>query len=116
MTEFDREEYERRKRAIFEAMSKRGRERILKIGYENWDPFQEPKDPRERLVSTSAQQATLMLKEFLEATDMKEYVNSYYGELFELLKGFLDGNSRCRVIFSLCQWYYSKKHNLNSPL
>ncbi len=45
----DPKEYEIRKKAIFDTMSKRGQERILKMGYENWEPFQEPKDPRERI-------------------------------------------------------------------
>ena len=51
MTEPDNE-YEVKKRAIFDGMSKRGQQRILRLGYENWDPFQEPKDPREQIRST----------------------------------------------------------------
>jgi hypothetical protein len=102
--DIDREEYERRKRAIFESMSKRGQERILKMGYENWDPFQEPKDPRERIFASSARRATLLLHEFYETSGFKEVAMAYQRELFEIIRGFLDGDSRSRTIVSLCCW------------
>ncbi|MEJ5301756.1 MAG: hypothetical protein WHS38_12285 [Thermodesulforhabdaceae bacterium] len=112
--EVDREEYERRKRAIFEAMSKRGQERILKMGYENWDPFQEPKDPRERIFASSAQKATILLQEFYEASGLGELAAAYHRELFEIVRGFLDGDARQRTIVSLCCWIEKrlKDHNL----
>ena len=47
MDEFSAGEQAARKRAVFEAMSPRRRRRIEKRGYENWDPFQPPKDPIE---------------------------------------------------------------------
>ena len=45
MNKISPEEEEKRKKAIFESMSSRRQKHILKKGYENWDPFQEPKDP-----------------------------------------------------------------------
>jgi hypothetical protein len=108
--DIDREEYERRKRAIFESMSKRGQERILRMGYENWDPFQEPKDPRERIFASSAQKATLLLQEFYQASDMREVAMSHHRELFEIVRGFLDGDARARVIVSLCLWINNQRN------
>ncbi len=108
VNEFDREEYERRKRAIFESMSKRGQQRILKMGYENWDPFIEPKDPRERLISSPAQRATRILVEFYETSEFKDVARSYHRELFELARGFIQGETRSRIIFSFCEWCLSK--------
>ena len=43
MAELDPEE--QKKKAIFDAMSKRSRKRVLDRGYEQWDPFLPPKDP-----------------------------------------------------------------------
>ena len=57
----DENEYEMRKKAIFDTMSKRGQERILRIGYENWNPFQEPKDPRERIFSSVSLKAGMLV-------------------------------------------------------
>ena len=36
---------EKKKREIFEGMSARRQQRILKKGYDKWDPFLEPKEP-----------------------------------------------------------------------
>lgn len=101
----DDRDHEIRKQAIFDAMSQRGRQRILKIGYENWDPFQEPKDPRERIFSSSSLQAGTLLREFLQLRPNEEPSPALFKELFELCKGFIDGEARARLIFDFCDWY-----------
>ena len=47
MEYFSDDDIEKRKRAIFDNMSARGQRRILKMGFDKWDPFQDPKDPIE---------------------------------------------------------------------
>ena len=47
METFSPEQIEEKKKAIFDTMGKRGQKQILKKGYEQWDPFQDPKDPIE---------------------------------------------------------------------
>ena len=44
MDKFSAEEVAARKRAIFDRMSARGQKAILKRGYDQLDPFQDPKD------------------------------------------------------------------------
>jgi hypothetical protein len=107
------EESERavRKKAIFDTMSKRGQERILKIGYDNWDPFQEPKDPRERIFGTSALTAGALLREFLQARSGEEVSTVLYKDLFELCKGLLDGDSRSLMIDEFCHWHRARKES-----
>lgn len=105
LKDIDREEYERRKRAIFESMSKRGQERILKRGYENWDPFVEPKDPRERLISDPARRAMALLVNFYETSEIGELARAYHRDLFDLASGLLRGEAKARVIFGFCKWY-----------
>jgi len=107
----DEKEYEMRKRAIFDTMSKRGQERILRIGYENWDPFQEPKDPRERIFGSDSVKATALLKEFYEAQHNREESVSLHKELFDLCRGFLQGDGRARVIGDFCVWYRKRMEN-----
>jgi hypothetical protein len=101
----DEEEYEMRKRAIFDSMSKRGQERILRIGYDEWDPFQEPKDPRERIFGTDALKATALLKEFYASRNDQEESVSLHKELFDLCRGLLQGETRARVIGDFCVWF-----------
>jgi len=104
----DSEEYEFRKKAIFDAMSKRGQERILRIGYENWDPFQEPKDPRERIFGSASLKAGALVQEYYKCAAGKEESVAMHKELFELCRGLIQGESRARTIVDFCAWLRKK--------
>jgi hypothetical protein len=104
----DQKEYEIRKKAIFDTMSKRGQERILRVGYENWDPFQEPKDPRERIFGSASLKAWALVKEFLQVHHAGQESPVLVKDLFELCKGLLQGEVRARIILEFCNWYQSK--------
>lgn len=105
----DREEFERRKRAIFEQMSPRGQKRILKMGYENWDPFQEPKDPREQIRSATALQATMILAEFYQTQGQDERLRSHHKELLDLCRGLLREDPRALALSAFCCWFDRKR-------
>lgn len=104
----DEKEYELRKKAIFDTMSKRGQERILRIGYENWDPFQEPKDPRERIFSSSSLKARALVKDFLQVHVAEQESPVVFKDLFELCRGLLQGEARAQLILDFCRWYQIK--------
>ena len=104
----DSEEYEFRKKAIFDAMSKRGQERILRIGYENWDPFQEPKDPRERIFGSASLKAGAIVQEYYNLPGAKEESVAMHKELFELCRGLIQGDSRATTIVDFCAWLRKK--------
>jgi hypothetical protein len=107
----DEKEMELRKKAIFDGMSKRGQERILRIGYEQWDPFQEPKDPRERIYSSASLKARALVKEFLQLHHASQESPVLVKDLFELCKGLLQGEARAQMIQEFCLWYQSKIDN-----
>jgi hypothetical protein len=104
----DVSEEEVKKKAIFDGMSKRGQERILRIGYENWDPFQEPKDPRERIFSSASLKASALVKEFLQLHQDHQESTVLVKDLFELCKGLLQGENRAQIILEFCDWYRAK--------
>jgi hypothetical protein len=104
----DPKEYEIRKKAIFDSMSKRGQERILRMGYENWEPFQEPKDPRERIFSPISQRSMALVDEFYKAAGLSKESVSLHKELFELCRGLLMGESRAKTIFEFSVWLKGK--------
>ncbi len=101
----NREEYERRKRAIFEQMSPRGQKRILRLGYENWDPFQEPKDPREQIQSNTAVQAAMILAKFYQTAGQDERLKSHHKELLDLCRGLLRQDPRALALSAFCCWF-----------
>ncbi len=100
----DNEEYERRKKAVFDGMSRRGKERILRIGYENWDPFEEPKDPRERIFSSASLKAGALVQEYLGSAGIAGESAVVHKELFELCRGLLQADRRAEIIVDFCAW------------
>ena len=77
MVEISSEEAAARKRAIYDRLSPRRRKYIEKIGYEKWDPFEEPQDPidirRDRTKRTTQQ----LVREFLQSRPPERYSNAY---------------------------------------
>jgi hypothetical protein len=99
------EEKERRKRAIFDAMGKRGQKWVMRLGWENWDPFQEPKDPRERVRSTAAAKARAAVKEYGETRKEADELRRHYHEVFELCRGAFNNDPRALLIVDFCAWF-----------
>lgn len=105
MTTDEQQDQEMRKKAIFEAMSERGQKRVLRMGYENWDPFQEPKDPRERIFSSASLKSNEIVRQFYESREGREEAVALHKELFELCRGLLSGEARAHTIYEFCLWY-----------
>lgn len=103
-------EEERRKREIFESMSPRRQRRILEKGYENWNPFQPPKEPplfsdeeRRRLRLTAEQ-----FRRFLQQAGpegLKGGASSLYVQAArEMAFGLARGEERFQAMFDYCRW------------
>ena len=104
-------EEEQKKRAIFESMSPRRQERILKKGYEKWDPFVGPKEPpffsqkeRERV-----REAALRLEEFLVSKSGEEgwdgdLSSAYVQGAREMCFGLAKGEERYQGMQDFCGW------------
>ncbi len=101
----DADHEEKSKKAIFDTMSKKGQERILRIGYENWNPFPEPKDPRDRMFgSTALRSQELVGRFFQERIEGKESV-VVRRDLLDLCRGLLDGDEKAKIAREFCLWY-----------
>lgn len=103
-------EEERRKREIFEAMSPRRQRRILEKGYENWNPFQPPKEPP--LFSEEDRRKFRLIAEkfrrFLQQADpgvLKAGPSSLYVQAArEMAFGLARGEERFQAMFDYCRW------------
>ena len=105
MTQISPEEEEKRKKAIFESMSPRRQKHILKKGYEQWDPFQEPKDPidiREDKTKRTTQQ---LAREFLQTRSSEDYTNEYGRGVFEICLGIVNDDDKYMGMFEFAIWY-----------
>jgi hypothetical protein len=116
MSEFSHEEEEKRKRAVFESMSDRRRQHILKKGYEKWDPFQVPKDPIDIRRDRTKRTTQMLVREFLHSRTLEEYSNAYGAGVLEICLGIINDDERYRGMFEFSCWYYEllKKEKVES--
>lgn len=105
MDEFTPEQIEEKKKAIFDAMGKRGQKQILKKGYEAWNPFQEPKDPIEIRKDKTKRTSQVLIREFLTQIDHDEYSNTFAQGAFEMCLGIINDEERILGMFEFARWY-----------
>ncbi|MCG8636728.1 MAG: hypothetical protein MI863_23040 [Desulfobacterales bacterium] len=104
-SKFTPEEIEERKKAIFDAMGKRGQRQIMKKGYDKWDPFEEPKDPIDIRKDKTKRTSQVLIREFLSSVDHEEYSNSFAEGAFEMCLGIVNEEEKIRGMFEFAAWY-----------
>lgn len=109
----DDTEQEEKKRKIFEGMSPRRQERILKKGYEKWDPFLAPKEPPfyRHGGQEPGRDAGETMRRFLQEKQLAtgggrlslEYVEGVREICFGLVR---DESDRTLGMFDFCVWFF----------
>ena len=105
MEKFAPEEIERRKKAIFDAMSLRAQKRIRKKGYDKWDPFQEPKDPIDIRRDQTRRTTQQLVREFLQSRGQEPASNAYSRGVLDIALGLINEDDRCIAMFEFSCWY-----------
>ncbi|ACN13777.1 hypothetical protein HRM2_06630 [Desulforapulum autotrophicum HRM2] len=105
MDNFTPEEIEARKKFIYDTMGKRGKRQIDKIGYENWDPTQTPKDPIEIRRDGTKRTSQQLIQEFLQQASHDDYSNSFAQGAFEMCLGIINKEDKIRGMYEFAQWY-----------
>jgi hypothetical protein len=98
-------EEEERKKAIFDGMSPRIKTRILKKGYEVWDPFMEPNDPIDLRKGKLNRTALDLTRAFLAAWSSSDYSNAFGEGAWEMCKGLIDEDDRFKGMYAFSVWY-----------
>ncbi len=93
-----------RKRAIYEALAPRRRAFIDRLGYEQWDPFQEPNNPPELRKDKSKRTTQQLVREFLQ-TRPQDPGNAYSRGVLECALGLVNGDEKCRGAYEFSIWY-----------
>ncbi len=99
------ENEEIRKKAIFECMSSRRQKFILKHGYENWDPFQEPKDPIDIRKDKTKRTTQTLVREFLQSCSFDQISNDFSRGALEVCLGLMNEDEKSRGMFEFSCWY-----------
>jgi hypothetical protein len=94
-----------RKRSIFEGMSPRRQRQILKRGYEQWDPFEEPKDPIDIRRDATRRTTQQLVREFLQQCGQDKYSNAYGRGVLEIALGIINNDDRFIGMYEFAKWY-----------
>ena len=86
-------------------MGKRGQKKILKMGYENWDPFEEPKEPIEIRRDKTKRTSQMLIREFLQNVNQDEYSNEYGRGAFDICLGIINNQERYKGMYDFACWY-----------
>lgn len=105
MTEKGMSADENQKRAIFDSMSERSQKRILKKGYEDWDPFEPPKDPIDIRKDVTQRTSQALIREFLQTRGDETHSSQYSRGLVELCLGLINKEDRFLAMFEFSCWY-----------
>ena len=105
MDRFSKEEIEKKKKAIFDAMGKRGQKSILKKGYDRWDPFAEPKDPIEMRTDKKKRTSQMLIRDFLQSRDFDNYSNEYARGAFDICMGIINDVEKFKGMYDFSCWY-----------
>ena len=99
------QDHEARKKAIFESMSDRRRRRIERLGYEKWNPFEEPKDPIDIRRDATRRTTQQLVREFLQNCGHENYSNAYGRGVLEMALGIINDDDRFIGMFEFARWY-----------
>jgi hypothetical protein len=102
---FTPEEIAVRKKAIFDGMSPRAQKRILKLGFEKWDPFEAPKDPIDIRRDKSKRTTQMLVREFLESLPIESFSNSYERGVLEMAVGIINDDDRFIGMYEFAIWH-----------
>jgi hypothetical protein len=105
-------EEERKKRELFEGLSPKAQQRILKRGYDNWDPFMMPKEPLGYKLKQEAKGERVQVdsghelhERFFTERRITDYSPEYVKGVLEISHGLYRGIDRYQGMFDFSCWY-----------
>lgn len=97
-------EQEELKRNIYAQMSPRRRKFVDRIGYENWDPFQAPKEPLDMRRERTGRTLQELVRDFMRDNE-GTHDDAWEKGASECALGIFRKDERYRGIFAFCLWY-----------
>lgn len=95
------------KRQIYDSMRPSRRKFVDRLGYDNWDPFQEPNHPLDMRVDTGMHTAEQLLNGFLRSIPPEETVSAEYRKgALDAAMSVITKDEKYRGVFDFCLWYF----------
>lgn len=97
---------EEMKRHFYECMSPRRRKFIDRIGFDNWDPFEAPKEPMD--IRTDLTQRTVqdLVREFMASASHDMHGGEYARGATECAMGIVAKQEKYLGVLDFCVWYH----------
>ncbi len=102
---FTPRDIEIKKKAIFDAMGKRGQKYVMKVGYDKWDPIQTPKDPIDIRKDKTRRTSKMLISKFFQETDHDTYSNIFGQGALEMCLGIINDDEKIRGMYEFSRWY-----------
>ena len=99
-------EQEALKRQIYERMRPSRRKFVDRIGYDHWDPFQEPNHPLDMRVDAGMQTTEQLMNSFLKSLGDEKVSHAYQKGALDCAMGLITKDEKYRGVFDFCLWYY----------
>lgn len=103
------------KKAIYDKLSPRRKKFIDKIGFDNWDPFQEPKHPIDIRRDLTKRTSNQLIESFFKTIGEKKVSDAYESGIYEICVGLFTADEKYKAMFDFSIWYYNelKKRGLD---
>ena len=93
------------KRAIYDRMSARGKKYVDSLGFDVWDPFQEPKEPLDIRKDVTKRTTQELVRRFLQEQAPEGAGNLYSQGVLDAALGIVNKDEKIRGMFEFCLWY-----------
>ncbi|MBR4742466.1 MAG: hypothetical protein IK079_06195 [Desulfovibrio sp.] len=93
------------KRQIYEKMRPNRRKFVDRIGFDVWDPFQEPNHPLDMRVDSGMRITEQLLNAFLKSLGQESVSQEYRKGALDCAIGVITKNEKYRGVFDFCLWY-----------
>lgn len=93
------------KRQLYESMKPRRRKFIDRIGYDQWDPFQEPKEPLDLRKDITRRTLQELIRDFMAECGGSARDAAWKKGALECALGIMRKDEKYQGIFDFCLWY-----------
>lgn len=108
-------EEEEQKKLFYERMSPRRRRFVDRIGYENWDPFEAPKEPMDIRTDVSQRTVQQLVQEFLRSASHELHGGEYARGATECALGIVARQEKYQGVLDFCVWYHELLQKERGP-
>jgi hypothetical protein len=77
----------------------------MKQGYDQWNPFGDPKDPLDIRVDGSDRTVDQLIREFLADAGPADPSSQYSQTAMEMAMGIMNNTDKARAAFEFVHWY-----------